>query len=202
MHAKGQAQGRVDGPVVAAPPPPLPQAPADNPTDLLKQIMQLLKAQTIDQRTIINLTSMLGREATSQAVDGLLVPTRDSKAFVYPVTEALSPAVSASSFTTILSKKVPEGYVGIITQIGLGCNPTPGFADLQFQLCNSDEADPYFAPSGVFTASTMSTPFNFFKVVPSQRNIELRVKNSNAGVLQVSAIVLGFYRPLKATSRV
>lgn len=202
-EAKGQASARVDSPVVEAPPAPIPAGNPNDPVALMQMMAQLLKLQTKDQRLVVNILNQLGRTAATEAVNGLLVPTIDSKAFCYPITQNLAIAASASAFTTLLSIKVPEGYCGILTKIGLAADPTGGFADLQWQICNSDEADPYFVPSGYFSASTLSTPLDFFKVFPPQRNIELRARNGSAvGPVVAQAVLLGFFRPLKHTSRI
>jgi hypothetical protein len=90
--------------------------------------------------------------------------------------------------------------MGVVTDIGLQVNPAGGYPDVTWQVASSGDPDPYFAPNGVFAASTLSTPFKYSKVFPSQRTMQLRALNSSAGPLEVSGLMMGFFRPTQGLS--
>ena len=116
--------------------------------------------------------------------------------------QTVAPVASGGGFVTIAqSLKVPEGYFGILTHVGCMVAPNGAFQDVKWQLCSSGDADPYFMPeANVFAASTLATPLVFYKVFPSGRNIEIKAQNNSIGAIDVSAVLVGYFRPLTSIS--
>jgi hypothetical protein len=199
MTESGKATGRLDAKITEVE----PKIFAGEVRDLLeccKVLRQIGMAQLTVLQRLKDLTYALGRTIGTEVIDNLLVPTRDSKMFIIPGTVTLVPVGSGGGITTIASLIVPEGYMGVVTDIGLQVNPAGGYPDVTWQVASSGDPDPYFAPNGVFAASTLSTPFKYSKVFPSQRTMQLRALNSSAGPLEVSGLMMGFFRPTQGLS--
>lgn len=200
MRASGQAQGRLPDQITESP-KGLDTTPADSVLACCEALRAIGMSGLDGMQRLLQGIAMLGQGITANIVQDLLIPTRDSKSFIIPGTVTIAPSASGGGFVTIAQIKVPEGYMGILTHVGVMVSPNEAFSDIQWQLCSSGDADPYFAPSGFFfQASTLATPLQFYKVYPSQRIIEIKAKNTSVGPLNVSAVLVGFFRPLTSIS--
>jgi len=199
MSEKGQATGRLSAKITEA----KPQIPSGDATDMLSCcniLKQIGSAQLEVLNNLVHMTSMLGRTISAEAIDNLLIPTRDSKSFIISGTVVPAAVVSGGTFIDVASVQVPEGYMGVLTAVGWQVSPNAAYPDVQWQLCSSGDPDPFFVPSSSFLSATLSTPMAFGKVFPQQRFIQLKVQNSSVGAIEVAGLLVGFFRPMTAIS--
>ncbi len=100
-----------------------------------------------------------------------------------------------TNIVTVLDFIVPEGTVGLLSDIAIETVPEGAFAAISWKLLKSNGQEAKFTPNPVFKA-TVNDWIRFRMEAPAQSHIRIQAVNNGVNLVQCAARIRGLLRAL------
>lgn len=138
---------------------------------------------------LIELLTRLPSDLMSQWRTSFIQQPRETVPILETVSEVSIP--TGGALTTVVSKTIPDQFVGFITHIGMNVIAPGVFPDISWSVLANNGVHPSFSAKKIFV-NTLATPYPFAFEVIQGRTISIQASNANANAVLVDAVLVGW----------